>query len=258
MAGSARASVPSTTRPRVASRSTPTRSGSTASGAGLAVTFWTSCSGPRTSACRMRSGILTPALDLLPGVVPCSTPTRLPRTESFPPRDPALLTAAVRFYAGCLRRSPEGREYLASRRVGPEAAARLGLGFSPGQELRQALESAGFSERRIRDSGLFTDRGAERFAGMVVVPDASGSLVRWLAGRAIDPGTRPRFQAPPGPKPVLGLGRLGPTPPWTGLDRGSLRLACPCPVEASPPALPWVPRALSASPRSSGAAPGSS
>ena len=53
------------------------------------------------------------------------------------------------------------------------------------------------------------ERGAERFAGMVVVPDVSDGLVRWLVGRAIDPDRTPRFQALPGPKPVLGMGRLG-------------------------------------------------
>ena len=55
---------------------------------------------------------------------------------------------------------------------------------------------------------------------MVVVPDASGGLVRWLAGRALDKGARPRFQALPGPKPVLGLGRLGPAPPWAIVAEG--------------------------------------
>ena len=138
----------------------------------------------------------------------------------MPPRDPTLLTAAARFYAGWLRRHTEAREYLASRGVGPVAAARLGLGYSPGGGLRQALESLGFSEKRIRDSGLFMERGAERFAGMVVVPDASGGLVRWLAGRAVDPDRTPRFQALPGPKPVLGLGRLGPAPAWAVVAEG--------------------------------------
>ena len=64
------------------------------------------------------------------------------------------------------------------------------------------------------------ERGAERFAGMVVVPDASGGLVRWLAGRALDPDVKPWFQALPGPKPVLGLGRLGPAPPWAVVAEG--------------------------------------
>ena len=143
-----------------------------------------------------------------------------PPSAALPPRDPALLTAAGRFYAGQPRRSPAAWEYLASRGVGPSAAARLGLGYAPGSGLRLALESCGFSEKRIQDSGLFMERGAERFAGMVVVPDASGGLVRWLVGRASDPDRTPRFQALPGPKPVLGLGRLGPAPSWTVVAEG--------------------------------------
>ena len=163
-------------------------------------------------------------LDGSPGLAPraANRPagTRRPTSAALAPRDPALLTVAARFYAGRLRRCSEARAYLASRGVGPVAAARLGLGYSPGGGLRQALESRGFSEKRMRDSGLFMERGAERFAGMVVVPDASGGLVRWLAGRAVDPARTPRFQAPPGPKPVLGLGRLGPAPPWAVVAEG--------------------------------------
>ena len=169
-------------------------------------------------------------LDGSPGLAPRSAvrpaPTRRPQSAALPPRDPALLTAAARFYAGRLRRSSEAREYLASRGVGPVAAARLGLGYSPGNGLRLALESLGFSEKRLRDSGLFMERGAERFAGMVVVPDPvsstgqAGGLARWLAGRAVDPDRTPRFQALPGPKPVLGLRRLGPAPGWAVVAEG--------------------------------------
>ena len=146
--------------------------------------------------------------------------TRRPKSAALPQRDPAVLTAAVRFYADQLRRSPAGQKYLASRGVGPAAAARLGLGYSPGNGLRRALDSHGFTEKRIQDSGLFMERGAERFAGMIVVPDASDGLVRWLVGRAVDPAVKPRFQALPGPKPVLGLGRLGPAPPWAVVAEG--------------------------------------
>ena len=78
----------------------------------------------------------------------------------------------------------------------------------------------GFTAGRLRDCGLFMERGAERFAGMVVVPDASGGLVRWLVGRAVAPDRTPRFQALPGPKPVLGMGRLGPAPSWTVVAEG--------------------------------------
>ncbi len=163
-------------------------------------------------------------LDGSPGLAPSAANrpagTRRPASAALPPRNPALLTAAARFYAGTLQRSSEAREYLASRGVGPVAAARLGLGYAPGSGLRQALESCGFPEKRIQDSGLFMERGAERFAGMVVVPDLSGGLVRWLVGRAVDPHRTPRFQAPPGPKPVLGLGRLGPAPDWAVVAEG--------------------------------------
>ncbi len=133
--------------------------------------------------------------------------------------DPAALTAAMRFYAGQLRRCPEARKYLAWRGIGAGAAARLGLGYAPGEGLRAHLESAGFGAERLSRSGLLTARG-ERFAGMIVVPDAAGGLARWIAGRAIDPGTSHRFQALPGTKPVLGLARLSAAPSFVVLTEG--------------------------------------
>ena len=147
-------------------------------------------------------------------------PARRPTPPPLPPRDPSLLTAATGFYAGQLRRSPAAWAYLASRGVGLDAAVRLDLGYAPGHGLREALASDGFTAERLRDSGLFMERGAERFAGMVVVPDISGGLVRWLVGRAVDPDRTPRFQALPGPKPVLGLARLGPAPPLAVVAEG--------------------------------------
>ena len=146
-------------------------------------------------------------------------PSRRSSAAVVPQRDPALLTAAARFYAGELRRNSPAQAYLRSRGVGHEAADRLGLGYAPGHGLREALESAGFTRERLSDSGLFTERG-ERFAGMVIVPDLIDGLARWLAGRAIDREKSPRFQALPGSKPVLGLGRLGPAPPWAVVTEG--------------------------------------
>ena len=61
----------------------------------------------------------------------------------------------------------------------------------------------------LGDSGLFAERSSEWFAGMVVVPEVTGGLVHWLVGRAVAPDQTSRFQSLPGPKPVLGLGRLG-------------------------------------------------
>ena len=157
---------------------------------------------------------------LVSGAAVRPVPARRPRATPLPPRDPALLTAAARFYAGQLRRSPAAWEYLASRGVGPDAAARLGLGYAPERGLQEALDSDGFTTERLRDSGLFMERGSERFAGMVVVPEVSGGLVRWLVGRAVDANVTPRFQVLPGPKPALGLGRLGPAPAWAVLVEG--------------------------------------
>ena len=147
-----------------------------------------------------------------------ATRERRDRDAAAPP-DPALLTAAARYYAGELRSRPEARAYLASRGVGLDTARRLGLGYAPGHGLRAALAAAGFPAERFTTSGLFTGRG-ERFAGMVVVPEIAGGRVRWLAGRAIDPGRSPRFQSLPGGKPVLGLGRLGAAPPWAVVAEG--------------------------------------
>lgn len=135
--------------------------------------------------------------------------------------DSAALTAAARFYAARLRCSREAQRYLAGRGIGAGAAARLGLGYAPGVGLKAHMKASGFGKGRLACSGLLT-AGGERFAGMIVVPDAAGGAVRWTAGRAIDPGASPRFQALPGSKPVLGLGRLGPAPSWVILTEGLL------------------------------------
>ncbi len=148
------------------------------------------------------------------------TPAQQPVVPALPAGDPALLAAAVRFYGGQLRRSCQAREYLASRGIGLDAAMRLGLGYAPGHGLRETLQAAGFTGQRIRDSGLFLERGAERFAGTITVPDAAWGRTRWLTGRAVQPEARPRFQALPGSKPLLGLAALGPAPPCVIVAEG--------------------------------------
>ena len=123
-------------------------------------------------------------------------------------RDAALLTAAMRCYARQLQLCQPAQAYLASRGISVEAARRLGLGYSSGHGLHSWLTDAGFDGRRVLDSGLVSE-GRERFRGMIVVPDlVQRARVNWLAGRAILPQVRPRFQALPGAKPVLGLSRL--------------------------------------------------
>ena len=104
-------------------------------------------------------------LDGSPGLAPRAAirpaRARRPASAALPPRDPSLLTAAARFYAGRLRRSTEAREYLASRGVGPVAAARLGLGYAPGGGLRRAAAGPGVPRLPSRQStGLRAVHGA--------------------------------------------------------------------------------------------------
>ena len=158
------------------------------------------------------------------GSGPVAKAPSIPRTTApapmVSPRDPALLTAAVRFYAGQLRCSPVAKAYLAWRGIGVDAAMRLGLGCAPGHGLREHLQASGYGEDRIRASGLFLERGAERFAGMITAPDIASGRVRWLTGRAVDPAAKPRFQAMPGPQPVLGLAALEPARPYVIVTEG--------------------------------------
>ena len=136
-----------------------------------------------------------------------------------PVRDPALLTAAMRCYQRQLALSDDAQAYLASRGIVAEAARRLGLGYASGRGLRDWLVQAGFDDRRILGSGLASG-GRERFRGMIVVPELVGNRVHWLAGRAVGPAVGPRFQALPGPKPVLGLSRLAVPAPWVVVAEG--------------------------------------
>ena len=158
-----------------------------------------------------------------------ASPERPATTAAAPPapsapdpgplRDAALLTAAMRCYARQLQLCEPAQAYLASRGIGVEAARRLGLGYSSGHGLHSWLTDAGFDGRRVLDSGLVSE-GRERFRGMIVVPDLAAERVNWLAGRAIRSQARPRFQALPGAKPVLGLSRLPAASPWIVVTEG--------------------------------------
>ncbi|MYC01169.1 MAG: hypothetical protein F4X58_04535 [Chloroflexi bacterium] len=149
-------------------------------------------------------------------VTPAS-PTSAPPPP--PVRDPALLTAAMRCYQRQLALSDDAQAYLASRGIDAQAARRLGLGYASGRGLRDWLTQAGFNDPRILTSGLVSE-SLERFRGMVVVPELVVNRVDWLAGRAIQPEATPRFQALPGPKPVLGLARLPVHTPWVVVAEG--------------------------------------
>ena len=150
-----------------------------------------------------------------------AAPSRVEYVESVPPaRNPAVLTAAARFYTRTLLGNDDALAYLSGRGIAVATAMALSLGYAPGAGLRESLLASGFDGERIARSGLFTERGAERFAGMIVVPDGAHGRVRWLGGRAIKPGARPRFQALTGPKPILGLGRIPHDARWVIVTEG--------------------------------------
>ena len=152
--------------------------------------------------------------------LPAKTAGQTSAPQALPTdRDPALLSAAMRCYQRQLGLSEDAQAYLASRGIDAEAVRRLGLGYASGRGLRDWLVQSGFDDRRILDSGLGSG-GRERFRGMIVVPELVGNRVHWLAGRAVWPQLRPRFQALPGPKPVLGLARLTPPVPWIVVAEG--------------------------------------
>ena len=173
---------------------------------------------------RTESVPLSEALQLLGGAA-APTPLDAPRESRAragppPARDRAVFTAAARFYTAQLLRSEDALIYLEGRGITIAVAIDLGLGYAPGARLREALLAAGFDGERVARSGLFTERGAERFAGTVVVPDVANGHVRWLGGRAIADDARPRFQALTGPKPVLGLGRIPHDARWVIVTEG--------------------------------------
>ena len=163
-------------------------------------------------------------LDGSPGLAPraANRPAgpRRPQSAALPPRDPALLTAAGRFYAGQLRRSPAAWEYLASRGVGPSAAARLGLGYAPGSGLRRPWSPAASPRSASRTQGCsWSGGGAVRRDG-----GRSRRLRRSrpLARRA---GHRPRPDAPvPGvARPQAGAWAWASrpvAPPWAVVAEG--------------------------------------
>ncbi len=178
---------------------------------------------------RLEASSASPAVTVIPPQTPISP-------SPIADRDPSLLTAAMRCYRRQLELCGDAQAYLASRGIDSEAAQRLGLGYASGRELRDWLVQAGFDDRRILSSGLASE-GRERFRGMIVVPELVGSRVHWLAGRAVWPRVRPRFQALPGSKPLLGLARLTPPVPGSWSPRGCSTGSC------------WPPGACPRSPR---------
>lgn len=127
-------------------------------------------------------------------------------------QDSAIVRAALTYYRNNLLGVPSGqpgRNYLKDRGIGRATAETLQLGYCTGNGLRAHLHERGFGNDRILRSGLLLDRGRrERFAGMVVVPEILNGNPVWMTGRTVRKNVKPRFNALPGSKAVLGIGTL--------------------------------------------------
>ncbi|HET9424985.1 MAG TPA: DNA primase [Gemmatimonadaceae bacterium] len=130
------------------------------------------------------------------------------RAEERDPREPfwEINNAAAEFFQAQLREAPEGkvaRDYLDSRDISPENAARFGIGFSPrGDDLRRHLAALGYDDRRQAQAGLLIipeDRAEPRvrFRNRLMFPiwDAPGHLVGF-GGRVMGKGEPKYLNSP--------------------------------------------------------------
>jgi len=114
-----------------------------------------------------------------------------------------VMEEAVQFYRLQLNTTAAkpARDYLAKRKLSPEAQARWHLGYAP--DARQALFSAmtakGIAPDLLIDAGLCArpdDGGApyDRFRGRIIFPirDGRGRAIS-LGGRAMDPNARAKY-----------------------------------------------------------------
>ncbi|WP_136684656.1 DNA primase [Falsirhodobacter xinxiangensis] len=115
----------------------------------------------------------------------------------------SVIEEAVKHYRLMLRsgQGAAARDYLAGRKLSPEAQDRWEIGFAPDtrQGLFQALMGKGISADLLVDSGLCIrpdDGGTpyDRFRGRIIFPirDARGRAIS-LGGRAMDPNARAKY-----------------------------------------------------------------
>ena len=135
-----------------------------------------------------------------------------PKPYRAPRRDSAVVRAALIYYRNNLLSTASGqpgRNYLKVRGISRATADALRLGYCTGDGLKAHLLGKGFGNDRILRSGLLLDRGRrERFAGMVVVPEVLNGSPVWMTGRTVRKNVKPRFNALPGSKAILGVGTL--------------------------------------------------
>jgi DNA primase len=115
----------------------------------------------------------------------------------------AVMEKTARFFAGELKKNMEAIEYLKSRGVDGETAARFGIGFAPSRwdSLIEHFGSTEKSLKQLADCGLIIEREQggwyDRFRGRVMFPirDARGRVIAF-GGRIIGDGEPKYLNSP--------------------------------------------------------------
>jgi DNA primase len=100
-----------------------------------------------------------------------------------------------------VRRADAALAYLRGRGVRDEALAPAHVGWCDGDQLRSLAIAHGWRADELIALGLLSERGHERLAGRITVPEFRQGRCVWLSGRTI---------APPGVGPVKYLGVKAP------------------------------------------------
>src|ERR671928_1457523 len=149
-----------------------------------------------------------------------SAPDRVPgrerRWDRLTLEQQLVLNAATTLYRESFWRTPAARAYVRGRGIPDWVARSCGLGYADGRSLEPYLrqhgglriaEALGLLRRAEPGEGGRPLR--EFFAGRVVVPEVRGGQPIWLIGRPVadDGGTRVKYLALPGERPILGFER---------------------------------------------------
>ena len=135
-------------------------------------------------------------------------PQRTEVRAAAPPRQltvsPELCHTAAVHYNRQLPAHPEAQNYLETRGVPLELAARWGLGYAPGDTLHRQLRDELETEELERCYLFRSHQRADRQARRIIIPNwQPDGCAGWHTARAIDPDNDRPYQALPGARPPL-------------------------------------------------------
>jgi DNA primase len=106
-----------------------------------------------------------------------------------------------------VRRADASLAYLRRRGVPDGVLTPALVGWCEGDRLRPLAAQHGWDDAELVALGLFDERGRERLAGRVVVPEVRAGACVWLVGRTVEPDhpRRPKYLGIRAPRRALGL-----------------------------------------------------